>query len=52
MKSILSNSNYCPLVVCHFCSNSNRMERIPKLALRMVLDDYESDLIRDIASEG
>ena len=45
MKSfILSNFNYCPLV-WHFCSktDTDRMEKIQKRALRMVLDDYESD---------
>ena len=46
MKSfILSNFNYCS-PVWHFCSktdNTDRMERIRKRALRMVLDDYESD---------
>ena len=46
MKSyILSNFSYCPLV-CHFCSSNpdtDRMERIQKRALRIVLDDYESD---------
>ena len=45
MKSfILSNFNYCPLV-WHFCgkTDTDRMERIQKRALRMVLDDYESD---------
>ena len=45
MKSfILSNFNYCPLV-WHFCSktDTDRMERIQKRVLRMVLDDYESD---------
>ena len=45
MKSfILSNFNCCPLV-WHFCSktDTDRMERIQKRALRMVLNDYESD---------
>ena len=45
MKSfILSNFNYCPLV-WHFCSktDTDRMEKIQKRVLRMVLDDYESD---------
>ena len=45
MKSfILSNFNYCPLV-WHFCSkrDSDKMEKIQKRALRMVLKDYESD---------
>ena len=45
MKSfILSNFNYCPLV-WHFCSkrDTDKMEKIQKRALRMVLDDYESD---------
>ena len=45
MKSfILSNFNYCPLV-WHFCSktDTDRMEKIQKRALRMVLDDYDSD---------
>ena len=45
MKSfILSNFNYCPLV-WHFYSktDTDRMEKIRKRALRMVLDDYESD---------
>ena len=41
---ILSNFSYCPLV-WHFCckTDTDRMERIQKRALRMVLDDYESD---------
>ena len=45
MKSfILSNFNYCPLV-WHFCSerDTDKMEKIQKRALRMVVDDYESD---------
>ena len=45
MKSfILPNFNYCPLV-WHFCSkrDTGKMEKIKKIALRMVLDDYESD---------
>ena len=45
MKSfLLSNFNYCPLV-CHFCSktDTDRMEKIQKRALRMVLHDYKSD---------
>ena len=45
MKSfILSNFNYCPLV-WHFCSKSDtdRMERIQKQALPMVVDGYQSD---------
>ena len=45
MKSfILSNINCCPLV-WDFCSkrDTNKMENIQKRALRMVLDDYESD---------
>ena len=45
MKSfILSKFNYCPLV-WHFCSkrDTDKMEKIQKRALRMVLDDYESD---------
>ena len=45
MKSfILLNFSYCPLV-WHFCSktDTDRMERIQTRALRMVLDDYESD---------
>ena len=45
MKSLkLSNFNYCPLV-SHFCSttDTDRMEKIQKRALRMVLDDNESD---------
>ena len=41
---ILSNFNYCPLV-WHFCSkrDMDKMEKIQKRALRMVLDEYESD---------
>ena len=41
---ILSNINYCPLV-WHFCSkrDTDKMEKIQKSALRIVLDDYESD---------
>ena len=45
MKSfILSNVNYC-LLVWHFCSkrDTDKMEKIEKRALRIVLDDYESD---------
>ena len=45
MKSfLLSNFNYYPLV-SHFCSktDTDRMERIQNRALRMVLDDCESD---------
>ena len=45
MKSfILSNVYYCPLV-WHFGSrrDTDKMEMIQKRALRMVLDDYESD---------
>ena len=45
MKSfILSNFHCCPLV-WHFCSkrNTDKMEKIQKRALRMVLDDYEPD---------
>ena len=44
MKSfILSNFNYCPLV-WHFCSrrDMDKMKKIQKRALRMVLDDCES----------
>ena len=41
---ILSNFNYCPLV-WHFCSkrDTDKMEKIQKRTLRIVLDDYESD---------
>ena len=41
---ILSNFYYCPLV-WHFCSkrDTDKMEKIQERALRMVLDDYESD---------
>ena len=45
MKSfILSNFNYCPLI-WHFCSkiDTDKMEKIQKRGLRMVLDDCESD---------
>ena len=45
MKSfILSNFNYCPLV-WHFCSkrDTDKVEKIQKRALRMVLDGCESD---------
>ena len=41
---VYSNSNYCPLV-WHFCSceSSQKIEKIQKRCLRLVLDDYESD---------
>ena len=41
---ILSNFNYCPLV-WHFCSKDSlkKQELIQKRALRLLLDDYESD---------
>ena len=41
---MLSDFNYCPLV-WHFCSkrDTDKMEKIQKRVLRMVLDDYESD---------
>jgi len=41
---ILANFNYCPLV-WHFCSSESmkKLERIQERALRLLLDDYESD---------
>ena len=41
---MLSNFNYCPLV-WHFCSkrDTDKMQKVQIRALRMVLDDYESD---------
>ena len=41
---VYSNFNYCPLV-WHFCSceSLQKIEKIQKRCLRLVLDDYESD---------
>ena len=41
---VYSSFNYCPLV-CHFCSfeSAQKLEKIRKRCLRLVLDDYESD---------
>ena len=41
---VYSNFNYCPLV-WHFClcQSSQKIEKIQKRCLRLVLDDYESD---------
>ena len=41
---IMSNFNYCP-VVCHFCgeSNTKKMEKIQKRALRFIYEDCNSD---------
>ena len=41
---VLANFNYCPLV-WHFCSSESmkKLERIQERALRLLLNDYESD---------
>ena len=47
------NFNYCPLV-WHFCSceSSQKIEKIQKRCLRLVLDDYESDYGNLIKKNG
>ena len=41
---VYSNFNYCPLV-WHFysCESSQKIEKVRKRSLRLVLDDFESD---------
>ena len=50
---VYSSFNYCPLV-CHFCSceSSQKIEKIQKRCLRLVLDDYESDYENLIKKNG
>ena len=50
---VYSSFNYCPLV-CHFCSceSSQKIEKIQKRCLRLVLDDYESNYGNLIKKNG
>ena len=42
---IASNFNYCP-IVWHFCGvvNNNKLEKIQERSLRILFNDYESDV--------
>ena len=42
---VASNFNYCPLV-WHFCgvANNNKLEKIQERSLRILFNDYESDV--------
>ena len=51
--SVYSNFNNCPLF-WHFCwyESSQKIEKIPKRYLRLVLDDYERDYGHLITKNG